>query len=276
MISKACMEYFRNFDHMSTDKLRTYVQELRNHVATFQRTDAPEPRRALENLERAEAVLRERLLQGIVASVARRSLIARESLAVGDTREFPDRMLRFVRTNNAIRVTDLRNAGRRGKRVPTFGLYDLDYIEPKYADHFAQRLVNTYSYEGALNEARTLLDVYTEEVYMKEGLGRGKPKLYETEERAIDVAPVDGGPLRIETQNVEITLEHDDFSIRDKRDTANRPTTISPARGARTAVKRLREWVQQNREKIQHMTFHEVLESLRRARIGYHDYSAVD
>jgi hypothetical protein len=201
-----------------------------------------------------------------------------EGLAIGQ--EVNNGALRIHRYASSIKVTDLQNAGRRGKMVDEFALYDLDYVrDPKLLrliNAYAARLPRETSYKRALAMAKGISDE-SDRLKVDVSFG-GRPKLQQTQKKGVRVAPahqdeidIVGNHIRFRTHPVE------GFSIRDLKD-PNEQTMMSPNRGGiKAANKKVYQWATGNRRKILGMTFKDAQTLLKdRLKVGYHYYLGMD
>lgn len=97
-----------------------------------------------------------------------------------------------------------------------------------------------------------------------------------SEERGVDVAPPSFRPVIVRTKILEVTALYADFSVRCLSDTANLPTAIPAIRHGKKSVAAFYAWVAANQERIATMSFADVLGELRRQRIRFHQYCAMD
>jgi hypothetical protein len=172
-----------------------------------------------------------------------------------------------------VRVTDLTNAGKRGKTVDEFSLYDLDFIkEPKVqrlVDRFLGTLKRTKSYAKALGMAKGI-------AAEADRLGKSYPKIETTTHRGVDVAGAGFKKIEVNGANVYVRADNSSFSVRDKKDRYNEQTCIAPVRAKKTAVKKFYAWAKKNESRLQTMTFGDVTDAMRKNGIDYHYYCAMD
>jgi hypothetical protein len=201
-------------------------------------------------------------------------------LQIGSTVErLPLRMHRFA---TAVRVTDLTNAGKRGKQVDEFALYNLDY---SYTE--AEAVVLEKAIAG-IAKARTYaqaLQIAKEAVRDVEKLGGGfKSHTVNVEEsryRGIDVEPPEGATgakIRIDAPEFELEASPVTFSVRQKakglEDTTNH---IPPVHGAKkTAIARFYAWAQANQAKIKGWSYRDLMKAMAEADLDYHSFSTYD
>lgn len=191
------------------------------------------------------------------------------SLSVGKTMENEKSMLRFHRFMHSVRVTDLTNAGKRGKTADEFALYDLDYVRDPEAKQALEKVI------GNIVKARDYKDALAKAKKYVEGLEPGGvlPKIEETRYKGVEVSPAGFKPIKIDGKYVSIEASYRDFVVRDKEDKANEPVCM--ARGKR-GVKLFYRWVQDNLSKLPNMKFRQVTKALGAAGIDYHQYCAMD
>lgn len=199
-------------------------------------------------------------------------------VGIGDTEEHDG--LRFHRYSSALRVTDLANAGKRGKSVPEFALYNLDYT---FGDKAADELENALeaiakakTYAQALQIAKKVV-----EFVHADGSRYGSSlNIEERPLRGVDVDPPEGASgakIEIDTPHFSLSVDARGFSVHDKDDRNNEPCIITPVRGAKqTAVKAFRSWVEANRDRLQSLTFDKLVSALHDAGVNYHYFCAMD
>jgi uncharacterized protein (UPF0212 family) len=199
-------------------------------------------------------------------------IIAKEvnAFQVGKTIETEN--LRIHRFRPAIQVTDLTNAGKRGKNVSILSIYDLDrivkdeQIGEKEVDEFSENLIKARNY----NEAVGLAKQFIADMRAKH---QGRVDMDEYTQKGIDVKPKDFGEIIINGKHIHVRAEYEGFSIRDLDDKNNEPTCIQTNK---TSVKSFYKWVSENKEKIEKMTMGDIMEELRKNKIDYHYYCAMD
>jgi len=182
--------------------------------------------------------------------------------------------IRYERGMSTLRVWDLTNAGKRGKKVDHFALWDMDYAErhpdmDSLLEKFAAGLKRQTSYKRALAEAKML-------VLQARDFDLNGPKIEESREMGVRVAPAGFRPLKIDGQHVRVESDYNSFVVRDKVDRNNLPTCIPRSKGSKKDVKQFFRWVTDNASKIKRMTFSEVLQGMNSEGIGYHQYCAMD
>jgi hypothetical protein len=195
--------------------------------------------------------------------------------SMGDT--FETEHIRVHRYSHSIKVWDLTNAGRRGKTVQIFSLYDLDNLRgswEKAIDAFEDSLRHK-TYAQALQAAIQFMED------ARNDNGRGDVdwapvvKIEQYVEKGVKVTPRNMGPIRIQGRNIEVKIEHLDFSVLDLTDKFNEPTMIPGSRKA-TSTPLLYAWAVQNQDKIKSMTFGEMRKVMESLGVSYHYYMAVD
>jgi hypothetical protein len=192
-------------------------------------------------------------------------------LPVGETIERD--ALRTHRYRSSVEITDLTDAGRRGKRCRQCVVYDLDYAMNDAGgpiEDMMDALYRARTYEEAVRAVDRGVEAIN-------SVSRYTVKKDERILRAVDVAPGGFAPVEINGEHVYIKADFDSFTVKDKDDMHNEPTCIPSVRGPqKTSVKMFYRWVTDNRNWIPRATFHEVTNSMSKAGIPYHYFCAVD
>lgn len=179
--------------------------------------------------------------------------------------------IRFHRFRDGIRVYDLTNAGRRGKVVDLFNLYDLDFMRhagmEDLVDHYSSTLHGS-TYAKALAGAQAL-------VAASAGLG-ARPKIQESQVKGVRVDPAGSQPVEVKGSRVYVKAEPQDFVVRDLVDTNNEPVLMRPQRAAKSNAKKFYAWALANEDRISSMSFSDVRKSLDASKIKYHYFLAMD
>jgi hypothetical protein len=180
--------------------------------------------------------------------------------------------LRFHVYRGSVHVTELKYAGKRGKKVETFVLYDTDMItDPEVEqaiDKWTWRLKGL-KYDQAKKEGEKIA-----EIAKKRNLP--SPKVNIRFEKGVRVAPGGVKPIRVKGKHVFLEAEYGSFRIRDLDDNYNDPTCIPAMKGGKKSIKQFYRWVQDNEKKIPSMTFRDVLKAIDKEGIRYHYYCAMD
>jgi len=184
-------------------------------------------------------------------------------------KSFETENIRVSVIHTAVHITDMTNAGKRGKNVDKFALYDLDYI----SDPLIQAMVSDFImdlkgmvYPQAMKRALNLVKRTTD-------IG---PKIEHSKEKGVHVAPPGFKPFKLETPFVSITADWRSFSISDKIDQNNLPACISTSRGGKKSVKLFYRWAQDNANKLKRMTFEQIQKDIRKAGVESHYYCRMD
>jgi len=194
-------------------------------------------------------------------------------LSVGQTIE--NGSVRIHRYRPSVEITDLTNAGKRGKRCKVLSVYDLDRMEA--AEGLVEDMMDDLSRVKNYAQAERIVGKFMDEVEELADGGYVSIKTDERLARGVDVAPGDFKPIRINGQHVSVEADYNDFVIRDKDDHFNEPTCIPTVHGPkRTSVKMFYRWVMDNENWLRRATFREVMQSLMKAGIPFHQYCAVD
>ena len=196
------------------------------------------------------------------------SMVLEEGLAIGQTIETP--VLRVHRYSGSISVTDLTNAGKRGKMVDDFTLYDLDWIEDPsvkgIVEKFASQLGTMKSYRSALVMAKGL-------VAAARRMGSSRPNIEEHKQKGVRVRPVGSPEIVINTSYIVGYADGQRFSVKDKGDPMNEPTIMQ--RGKQSASQ-FYKWIRKNDKRVNSMNFSDIRNALNKEKIDYHYYCAMD
>ena len=182
-----------------------------------------------------------------------------EVLPVGTTREIGS--VRFHRYNGNLEVTDLANAGKRGKVCRRISVTSKDgwarILETDAVNFIIEtaELIPTFS---TVENAARLVAVVTER-----------------EKRGVDVTPA-GHDIRITGLKVDVTFSPRDFSISDSLDFANESRAIHFEDYGANNAKRAHKWALANRETIAEMSFEGILRALSAVGVKYHRYCGMD
>jgi hypothetical protein len=220
----------------------------------------------------AAAAAAPKAMAAVVAQAERGHISRLAGVPVGDTLERGP--LRLHRYESALRVTDLTNAGKRGKPCPEFALYNLDFpvgvptAEAVDAALKAIAKAGTYAKAVAIaREAAAAAKATGERVDIEENTLRG-----------VDVEPAagaSGGKVVIKTPTFELEASGTGFSVSDAR--MDGENIIPPVGGAKkTAIKAFYAWVQAHRAEIAKMDYRALRSALTKAGLEFHQYSTMD
>jgi hypothetical protein len=195
----------------------------------------------------------------------------RAGLAVGETVERDG--LRLHRFRPSLRVTDLANAGKRGKTCQEFALYDLDYA---FQDAKAAAAVS------AALKAIAKAPTYAKAVAIAKNAAAPKGKVgvgfQEHTLRGIDVEPAagaSGAKIVIKAPTFELQASSTGFSVSDTQ--MDGTNIIPPVGGAKkTAIKAFYAWVQAHQGEIEKMDYRHLRSVLTKAGLAFHQYSTMD
>ena len=179
-------------------------------------------------------------------------------------------MLRIHRFRDSIRVTDLTNAGKRGKRCDELWVSwwrgdtgEIEHAVTEWLDA-AAHVLGFGILQDKIMAGLEALKSKSGGSYLESGVNHL---------RGVDVMPIGFSPVKIHGKHVHIEAGHDSFVIRDLDDRYNEPTCIARGKKSIPVVYR---WVSDNRYQIADMTFSQVLKGLDAAGADYHQFCAVD
>jgi len=186
----------------------------------------------------------------------------KQALDVGRTWE--NENWRIHRYADSIRITELREAGKRGKKVKVISLYGGDRTLPR--ESIAMEMVML----GKRNESYARMLQAAKEA---EEIGF---TLSEEEQRGVDVPPGNFGPMDISGDHIHVRVGWKDFSVKNTDDKYNEETCIPAMKGGLKAIPAFYRWVSDNRAKVEKMTFDEVVQTMDTLDVPYHRYCAID
>ena len=188
-------------------------------------------------------------------------------IPVGTTIEFPRSGTRVHRSKSDVQVWDLTWAGKRGKAVLTFTIYDLDYLTRpmiKQVEDWVSSLDRMDSFQAILKSAQDLNERTPGD------------KLDLKVIKAVEVAPLGFGPIEIRGDKALIKSGWNDFTVKNLVDKYNEPTCMPAIKGGKRSIKKFYRWVKDNEGSLKSMSFSEILSQMRANDIKYHVYCAID
>lgn len=219
-----------------------------------------------------EAAMSDKLVTRFIAQqrVASRYVRKNAGLNVGETWEDERKMVRIHRYRPSIKMTDLTNAGKRGKTCEQADLYNLDWNQEmeKDADTYAT-VIQMAAKSGGFKQALKKM----EEIDKSLGGGhlqrnpRGKLK-------GVHTTPAGFSELKVDGENIRVESGFESWVIRDKVDRNNEPTCIS--KGSRKSIAQMYRWVKDNLSKLQKMTYQQAVQAISNEGIEHHSYCAMD
>jgi hypothetical protein len=188
--------------------------------------------------------------------------IDNDGFRMGETKEVNG--WRIHRYSDSIKVTELANAGKRGKTVTQVAAYG--FRSPSPMESNALEFV-MWANRGATLEK--MLEVAQTQAAM---FGCS----YETQIlRGVDVKPGGFQTLEVHTEVLYLKAEYDGFMVRDNSDQNNLPTYIS-LDSSKKSIPAFYRWVKDNLARIPTMTFQEVIREASAAGVVGHRYCAMD
>jgi len=178
------------------------------------------------------------------------------------SRDIDGSFLRVVGSDHSITVTDTTNAGKRGKMVDNFSVYDLGDLDQKSeADELQRAILGAANYSEAREIAKKWID------------SREWTSYRDRQEKGVRVQRHGFEDIEHNTADLEITIRWDNFIICDKTDHYNleRATNRNIS-----SVNKLRTWYKKNNKRVETMRFWEVVRELRAAGIDIHTWCGMD
>jgi hypothetical protein len=205
-----------------------------------------------------------------------------EALAIGQDLEIGK--LRISRGRVFIRVTDLTNAGKRGKKVDEFVLMDLDHIDNPDILNGVESFANYVSrggvsYKKALKMAEFVI-AQSKQIAKraaKEGGFTVVPELGKSQKKGVRVAPAGKGEISIVGKHISFSADlKKGFRVRNLED-VNEEMMITPIRGKRQKSMRLvYAWALENKGFIKNASFRQIKEAFKKIGADYHSYLGMD
>jgi hypothetical protein len=194
-------------------------------------------------------------------------IAARTINALGEGRTFENEAWRIHRYRPSIKITELVNAGKRGKKVQQIDLYDLDYVQGGFpTESVAAELVmlakRGASFDRMLQAAKEAKELGAQ--------------LQISTERGVDVRPGGFEEITVKGKGVLVEVGYKSFSVQDIADQNNLSTCIPAIKGGKKSIPAFYRWVKDNQAKIRGMKFHEVVKAMDENGIDYHRYCAMD
>ena len=192
--------------------------------------------------------------------------IRARGIPMGETIE--NGMVRIHRYADHFSITDLTNAGKRGKRVQKMNAspsYSYSGKPSDWMEGMSKALTEFPSYDRVKSFFKDVLHDYPGEI-----------DISETQLRGIDVTPAGFRTMEIKGKGVLVRVEYKDFSVRNLDDEFNLTTCIPAIKGGLKDIPVFYRWVVENETKIREMDFPEVLKAMRSLGVKFHQYCAMD
>ncbi len=185
------------------------------------------------------------------------------TLNIGET--FENSNVRIHRYRDMIYITDIENAGKKGKecRHVTIENYLCDEKTNDDLTHFTNNLNKVCTY-AVVECCAMLLEAENNKI-----------KLHYRSEKSIDVIPFNHRPIEFTNDRVRFCIKYDGFSIRELHD-VNEPTIIDYHKTKKLSVKKLYKYVRENKAEVEKLSFYEARQLLIKLDVNYHSYCALD
>ena len=176
--------------------------------------------------------------------------------------------IRFHCYRDSVQVTDLTNAGKRGKKVAKFSLLRRSYGGD---DNLSSDMTD---FVFSLKKATNFRGVYVEAKKLE---ARGAD-MYDSMEKGVHVNPAGFQPFKKDTDEFSIDADpRKGYSIRDKRDRFNEPACFG--RGKKKDMARFFRWVQDNWDsgvRAKNLTYNQLTSAMLDAGFDFHSYCRMD
>lgn len=190
-------------------------------------------------------------------------------ISIGHDFESEKSMIRAHRFMNSLKVWDLSNAGKRGKKVDSFTIMineDND-IEVKALEEISKKAEKAKHFIELKLEAISIVDDALDNDVQID--------FYKNNYRGVDIQPAGFKPIKLKGKYVDIEAGYNRFVVRDKQDEYNLPTCMPAANGKRD-IKLFYRWLKDNEKKVKNMTFNEIVRELQKNKIKYNQYCSMD
>lgn len=196
------------------------------------------------------------------------------TLNIGET-IITNNNLRVQRYRSSLLVTDLTNAGKRGKKCTGVCLYDYDIAthDNLGATAALETVIRVVQSAETISQVECLFGAYCAMIEKK---GFYTAKCETRSLRGVDVIPAGVEKLTVHSPKVYIEADGQTFMVRDLRDPINEPTLIPPSRASKTAAKLFYAYVKANFSVLTSYSFNDVYRGMSDAGIGCHYFCAVD
>lgn len=168
-----------------------------------------------------------------------------------------------------VRVTDLTNAGKRGKKCDEFAIFDLDMCRNPMVARLIGILCAQLKAGMDFAEARAFAD----DIMTAVGNAHDYVKLTVHTKRGVDTKPADMADLVVEGPGVRIEVDYREIRAACKSDRANAPR-LFVAKPAAVAI--ARQWIAANVDAIKAMSFGDLQSALSVAGCQFHSYCGMD
>ncbi len=177
------------------------------------------------------------------------------------SRDIDGSFLRVVGSDHSITVTDTTNAGKRGKMVDNFSVYDLGDLERKCSNELQRAILGAANY----SEAREIAKKWIED--------RQWTSYRDRQEKGVRVQHHGFEDITHNTAELEIAIRWDNFVICDKTDHYNLERATN---GNSSSVNKLRTWYKKNHKRVDNMRFGQIVFELREAGLSIHTWCGMD
>ena len=178
-----------------------------------------------------------------------------------------NKSIRWHVYRGSLQITEIVNAGKRGKVCRKMTAYDLDMVHNPITlnrlNHWADGLHRS-DYDDALSEVAAIAQQDP------------RVKIDEQLVKAITVAPVGMGKIEFDTPHFVLRAEPREFYVRDKKDANNEPCIMEPVSGGTRDAMAFYKFVAENRMLLETISFSQLTDLLLKRGIRYHGWCAMD
>ena len=179
--------------------------------------------------------------------------------------------VRITRYTDSAVVTDLTNAGKRGKKCDIISIYELYNIPSDHSEIDVELFIKNLSKAKNFTQAERMIRRFVDFVNPQIS---SSIKIEERQEKGVDVTPTGFKKLKLKGKYVDIESGNKHFSIRDKVDKMNLPTAMDKGGKRNTAM--FYRFVRDNENWLKKAQFEDILRRLNKDGIKYHYYLAMD
>ncbi len=182
--------------------------------------------------------------------------------------------VRIHRYRDSTHITDLTNAGKRGKKCQLLVITPPHRADYEGEEDFGNLLAGFLGNVDSMNAVEVALDAFMEK-HPEDAEGMGVRKSEDL--RGVDVMPAGFAPIRVRGKFVDVRVEGKDFQVSSVLDENINGTTCIPGmKGGAKTIPAFYRWVKDNQAGILSMTFADMLAVMHTLGVQYHQYCSID